>query len=149
VSVGGWGGSISVIPPASSGFVFAGPTTTLTTTASQSIVASGSAALATSGPTVTAQVAVCVSPTGANTPSTLDSIAGLETVGVGGPFTSTYAVSETGAPGAGTWDVGMCVVNEDSTTPIDQNQSSVGYAFVVNGTPVSELPKTTSKSSHH
>jgi hypothetical protein len=136
VSVGGWGGKIVVIPVAS-GWVFAGPTTTLTTTASQSIVASGSEALGTSGPTVLALVALCVSPTGANTPATLDPANGgnVEAIQVTSN-TLTYAVSETGAPGAGTWDVGMCVKNT-SPNPIDHPDFSIGWAFVANGTPVS------------
>jgi hypothetical protein len=138
VSVGGWGDQIDDIP-ANSGFVFAGPVTTLTTTASQSIIASGSAGLGTSGPTVVAAVAICVSPSGSNAPTYLDKSGNDPATDI--RVTSTllsYAASATGAPGAGTWHVGICVDNFDSTNPINFNDYSVGYAFVANGTPVSQ-----------
>jgi hypothetical protein len=71
VSVGGWAGSIGAVPPLSP-LVFVGPVTTQTTTATQSIVASGSAALGTTAGVTTIRVAVCKSPSGANTPAFLD-----------------------------------------------------------------------------
>jgi hypothetical protein len=138
VSVGGWGNQIASIP-AHSGFVFAGPVTTLTTTASQSIIASGSAGLGTTGPTVVASVAICVSPSAANTPTYLDTNGNDPATDI--RVTSTllsYAASATGAPGAGTWHVGICVDNLDSTYPINLPDYSVGWALVANGTPVSQ-----------
>jgi hypothetical protein len=137
VKIGGFGGLISAVPP-NPNWVFAGPVTTLTTTATQSIVVSGSAALGTSGATVLAAVGVCVSPTGASSPAPLDPGSFTEV-----KITSTRssdAASATGAPGAGTWDVGMCVNNGIGTDAINDNDWSVGYAFVANGTPVSEAP---------
>lgn len=151
VSVGGWAGPIGVIS-AASGWVFAGPVTTLTTTASQSIVASGSEALGTTGATVNAEISVCASPTGAGTPALLDPEGGGSDAYQFVPVTSTrssYAASAAGAPGAGTWDVGMCVQNTDPTNAIDSTDYSLGYAFVANGNPVSELPKSATKSSRH
>jgi hypothetical protein len=134
VQVGGFAGPIGGIPPIPlcCGVAWAGPVTTLTTTDTQSIVASGSAGLGTSGPTLTADVGICWAPLG-DYPQPLDSL--IEVT-----VTSTllsYAASATRALGKGTWNVGMCVGNPNATA-IDNTSSSVGYAFVVNGTPVSE-----------
>jgi hypothetical protein len=146
VSMGGWSGSVGTIAPAPSPtttqFVFAGPVTTLTTTATQSIAGSGSVALGTNSGTPLADVGVCVSPTGANTPAPLDN-------NTDGAFTElditttrqVYGESATGTPGAGTWDVGICVQNDSSTLAINNNDYSVGYAFVANGTVVSQAKK--------
>jgi hypothetical protein len=134
VSVGDFGGRVNVIP-ANPGWLFAGPVTTLKTTAAQSIVAAGSSVLATTGATVEADIGVCVSPAGANAPKPLHPAGGAFTFLRVTATLSTFPASAAGAPGAGTWDVGMCVQNED-IHPIDgENNQSVGYAFVANGTP--------------
>jgi len=44
-----------------------------------------------------------------------------------------------GAPGAGTWDVGMCVTNSAGAA-INANDWSIGWAFVSNGLPTSQAP---------
>src|SRR3954451_18523064 len=93
VSVGGFAGPIGVIPafPLCCGVAWAGPVTTLATTSTQSIVASGSAGLGTSGPTVNVIIAICVAPAG-DYPQPLDS-------GIGVSVTTTrlsYAASATG-----------------------------------------------------
>ncbi|HEX5193465.1 MAG TPA: hypothetical protein VFW09_11735 [Solirubrobacteraceae bacterium] len=132
VTFGSWAGAVSTIP-VSSGFVFAGPTTTLTTTTGQSIMATSEAALASAG--TTADVSICKAPA-SGTPVTL-----LDTV-VGGAFSNvtisttrvTYAANGTGSPGAGTWKIGECVDNTGTTNTITGNDWSLGYAFVVNGT---------------
>src|SRR5262249_24170402 len=129
VLVGGFAGGIDNIPPLS-GWVFAGPVTTLTTSDSQSIVGSGSSALRTTGPSLGADVTIRASPTGAGAPLPLDPENGGDDAFTIVTVTSTrlsYAGSATGAPGAGTWDVGMCVRNDDGTNPIDNNDFSVGY----------------------
>jgi len=131
VSVGWFAGPIGVIHAGS--WLWAGPVTTLTTTASQSIVASGSSVLGTTGPTVTAWITVCATTHGA-VPIPFNS----KWVEVDVTSTRlTYAASATVAEVAGTWDVGMCVWNQDFANPLDNNDWSEGYAFVVNGKPVS------------
>jgi hypothetical protein len=134
VSVGGFGGPIGTIPQVilCCGLMWAGQPTTLTTTSTQSIVASGSAALGTSGPTVAVTVGICVAPRGDYPQTFVRSIAASVTSN-----RLIYAVSAAGAPGAGTWDVGICVGNPSASNAIDNNDASVGYAFVTNGTPVS------------
>ena len=143
--MGGWSGQVAKIaPPASTAaeqFVFAGPVTTLTTTATQSIAASGSVALGSSGGAL-ADVGVCVSPTGAGTPTPLDTNTdGAFTQLVINGTREVYGESATGTPGAGVWDVGICVENHNTTNSINDNDFSVGYAFVANGTVVSQAKK--------
>jgi hypothetical protein len=139
VSIGGWSGRVDTIP-ANDTFVFAGATTKLTTAPGQSIAASGSAALATKvATTFTASVAVCIQPAAGGTLSLLDSNAN-------GAFTDvtitndtlSYAASAAGSPGAGTFNVGVCVRDESTSQAIDNADFSVGYAFVVNGTVTSD-----------
>jgi hypothetical protein len=90
-------------------------------------------------------VAVCKSPHGANTPSFLDTAPGgaFEIVEVN-TIRLTFAVSEVGAPGAGTWDVGMCVANLGAAA-VDSNDWSIGTAFVSNGLPTSQAPAKSAK----
>ncbi len=43
-----------------------------------------------------------------------------------------YAISQAASPGAGTWNVGMCVL-DDTTRPVDRQRRLLeGYAFVTN-----------------
>jgi hypothetical protein len=137
VSIGGFGGPIGEITNVSTlgtGLYWAGSWTTLTTKASQSIVASGSAIIGTSGTTETATVGICIAFPG-DYPQPLSS---HSLVGANATSTqSSYAVSATSAPGPGTWQVGMCASVELQPSPLDNNGAATGYAFVVNGTPVS------------
>jgi hypothetical protein len=122
-------------------FAGTGAITTVTTTATQSVVASGDAGLAVSAGTASVRIAMCVSPHGANTPALLDT-----STNGGGAFeidtVSTTRVSfganQVGTPGAGTWDVGECVTNLSTTQALDTNDFSTGYAFVSNGAATSQ-----------
>jgi hypothetical protein len=137
VSTGGWAGGVATIPGPSSGFIFAGKTATLTTTATQSIIASGSAAMGSAAAT-TAEIAICVEPSTGGTLKQLDSTSGsfyiiTSTAAVRG----VYPASAVGSPGAGTWLVGECVDNT-GTSAFNNNDFSIGYAFVANGIPTSQ-----------
>jgi hypothetical protein len=44
-----------------------------------------------------------------------------------------YAISMSGVPGAGSWNVGMCVDNLNAAD-LDNNDYSIGTAFVSNAT---------------
>jgi hypothetical protein len=135
VSFGSWAGPDNTIPT-SSGYVFAGPTTTLTTVAGQSIMASSEAALESPGG-ADANVTICKAPAATGTPVTF-----LDATAPGGAFSNvtvsatrlTYAAEGTGSPGAGTWKIGECVENTSATNTIGPNDYTLGYAFVVNGT---------------
>lgn len=150
VSMGNWQGSIGSIPAASTAFVFAGPTTTLTTNATQAVAGSGSAALATSATTANAEVSLCSQPQGGGTITPISqNTDAFEIVTV----TTTripFAISQAGVPGAGTWNIGMCVQDLSNTQAIDQNDWSIGYAFVVNssgGVTSATLKKLSSHAS--
>jgi hypothetical protein len=151
VSIGGWSGSIATIP-ANDTLVFAGPTTKVSTAAGQSIAASGSVALATKvATTFTASVAICTQPATGGALSLLDP-------NTNGAFTDvtitndtlSYAASATGSPAAGTWNVGVCVRDEStSSVAIDNPDFSVGYAFVVNGAVTSDIAHAARIASTH
>ena len=116
VTFGSFNGAVGTIP-VNSGFVFAGPTTTLTTTASQSIMASSEAPLGTSAGTAVVEVSICKSPATGTPSLTL-----LDTLTPAGYSISTasttrvpFAADSAGAPGAGTWKIGECVNNTSTT----------------------------------
>jgi hypothetical protein len=133
LSFGSWAGAVGTIA-ASSSFTFTGPTTTLTTTAGQTINATSEASLGVATTATTGAITICKSPaTGTPSLSPLDPVAGTAVSVVN--FTTnklTYAANGTGTPGAGTWKIGECV--EDNGT-LDNTDWALGYAFVVNGTP--------------
>jgi hypothetical protein len=135
LSLGNWTGGIQSIP-ANSGFVFAGPQTTLTTTATQTIVASSEAAMATPATTTTtAEVSICKQPTtGTPTVTLLDQkVNGAFSIVTVGDTRISYPADAVGAPGvAGTWKIGECVDNTGATNAINNNDFVMGYAFVVN-----------------
>jgi hypothetical protein len=132
VTTGSWSGTTATIP-VSSGFVFAGTPATLTTTAVQRFTVSGSAALATGATTATIEVSICIQPSAGGTIKELNPAPG-------GAFESAiatttripFAAAATGVPGAGTWNVGLCIDNTSATQAIDNNDWSIGYAQVTN-----------------
>lgn len=131
VSVGTWAGQVGVIP-ANSGIVFAGPTATLTTTATQRVLASGSAALATGTGSVSFQLGICKQPSAGGTisilnlnPTAYDSVLATTT-------RIPFAMSDSGVPGAGTWNIGICVASPLSSQAINNNDQSIGWAIVTN-----------------
>jgi hypothetical protein len=142
VTFGNWAGMTAHIA-GNSGFVFAGPTTTLRTTASQSIVASSSSALGATTAT-TAQITICkASATGKPTPLDTKVADAYAIVNVGTTRLG-YPASASGSPGAGTWRIGECVDNT-TANPIDDPDWTLGYAFVVNG---SAGPGSTAAVTH-
>jgi hypothetical protein len=147
VSVAGFANGVNTITGPSVVFVFAGtPASVTTTSATQIILASGSAALGTSTGTALIHFGMCVQPSAGGTVALLDTVVGgayeAETVTT---TRSTFAVSEAGSPGAGTWKVGPCVVNT-SAQSVDNNDFAIGYAEVTGGTLTSQV---LSKSAKH
>jgi hypothetical protein len=142
VTFGSWAGQTANIA-GNSGFVFAGPTTTLKTTAAQSVIASSSSALA-AGPDTVADITICKASTnGEPTPLNTKVADAYEIVDVGSTR-SSYPASASGSPGAGTWRIGECV-NNNTANPIDDSDFTIGYAFVVNG---SAAPGSTPAIAH-
>jgi hypothetical protein len=137
ISIGDWTGGIAAIP-VTSGFVFAGPTTTLTTTATQTIIATSEAAMATPATTTTtADVSICKAPT-TGAPVTLLNlkVGGAFSIVTIGDTRISYPANATGVPGTGTWKIGECVNNTGATNAINNNDFAMGYAYVVNGSVV-------------
>jgi hypothetical protein len=132
VQIASWQGGIGTITANNPNYVFAGPTSSLTTTDSQSIAASGSAALGAAAP-ASVRVTVCKQP---STGGDLTPLASSSSVYEGVTVQTTrltFAISEAGAPGAGTWNIGMCV-RDNTAQAVDNNDWSIGYAFVTNST---------------
>jgi hypothetical protein len=55
-----------------------------------------------------------------------------------------FAISMSGVPGAGSWNVGVCVHNPNQTD-LDNNDSSTGTAFVSNATFIPPPPPVQSE----
>jgi hypothetical protein len=135
VTIGSWSGFIHTIPARSTAFVFAGPTTTLKTNATQTIMASGVAALGISEQLATGEefnVSICRQPAAGGAITVLDAHNDddFEDV-IATSNRIPYAISMSGLPGAGSWNVGMCVENLNAID-LDNNDYSIGTAFVSN-----------------
>ena len=139
VQVAGWSGNIGTIAT-SSGTVFAGPTARVTTTAADpTILASGSASLATSAGSPHGYIAICYQASTGGALHFLDSNPGNAAEGITPNANPMVAgVSQVGAPGAGTWNVGVCVDDLSATQAWDHNDWSIGWAMVTAGSPTSE-----------
>jgi hypothetical protein len=140
VQVAGWSGGIDTIAANGSELVFAGPTATVTTTAADpTIVASGSAALAVSTGSSSGIMAICYeAASGGSAPQALDdNTQGANQAITVGTASTAQAASQTGAPGAGTWKVGICVENQSSQA-WDDSDWSIGWAMVTAGAPTSQ-----------
>lgn len=128
--IGTFGGDVGTIPGNVDAFVFAGPTTQVTTSATQGLTASGSASLGASNP-VTVDVGICKQSAPSGPVTILAANQDLfQVVDLTANLTS-YGISQTAAPGAGTWNVGMCV-RDNSAQAVDNTDFSEGYAFVTN-----------------
>jgi hypothetical protein len=137
VTIGSWSGGIDPIPAHSTAFVFAGPTTSLKTSATQTITASGVAALGTSEKLATSEefnLSICRQPAAGGAITVLDGNTDddFEDV-IATSNRIPYAISMSGLPGAGSWNVGMCVDNLNATD-LDNNDYSIGTAFVSSAT---------------
>jgi hypothetical protein len=147
VQLGSWAGDVATLTgPGGTTRSFLGPTTTLATTATQSIAASGSAALGTTTATTQIALGICIQPSTGGTVSLLDPNPGtaIEVVTVN-TTRIPYAAAGAGTPGAGTWNVGICAVDLTGQS-VDSNDWSLGFAFVSNGALV---PGSTSLRHSH
>jgi hypothetical protein len=151
ITIGNWSGFIRTIPARTTEFVFAGPTTTLKTNATQTITASGVAALGTtdqlekgvSGTPEEFNVSICRQPAVGGAITVLDGNNDRDFEGVIATSNRIpYAISMSGLPGAGSWNIGMCVENPNATD-LDNNDDSIGTAFVSNATFIPSSPPAT------
>jgi hypothetical protein len=134
VATSTFSGSIGAISAGATQFVFAGPTVNVTTTASQEITGAVQAPLGTTSTSGTASFGYDLCYRAANTANTLINFAGSNnSVGeineTAGRLSFTAAASVI--PGAGTWEVGYCVINSGSVA-LDDNDKANGWIVITN-----------------
>ena len=124
-------GFIGSIAGNSTVYVFAGPTATVITTAGQRMTGAAEApmGLASGGPQ-TARYGLCYQP----------SAGGIMTNFAGGAYSvgqfttnrSAWTAAGSVVPGAGTWIVGFCVLNNGGALAIDNNDYVNGWVQITN-----------------
>lgn len=131
VSIGVWGGFVGSIAGSSSGWVFAGPTTVVTTVAGQRITGAAQAplGLASGGPQ-TFEYDICYQPSGGG--SLTNFSGGAFSIGQITTTRSSWPAMGSKSPGAGTWKVGYCVLNNGGAIAISNNDFVNGWVLVHN-----------------
>jgi hypothetical protein len=140
VSIAGWGGLIpnTLSTPADTSaagnYVFAGPTTTITTLENQRVTGAASAPLAHTlimNPPRQFRYGLCFQPADGGA---LTNFAGDNySVGELNNFRTSWTASATRVPGAGTWNVGFCVASA-TNVPVMYNDNDFvnGWVMVTN-----------------
>lgn len=131
VAIHAFAGPISTISDGTPNYTFAGPTVTITTTATQRLTGSASLRLANqTGSVPTVRIGLCyrTSPGG-----TITNFVGGPHVAINVPAAqqALYPASASVVPGAGTWDVGACARSE-GPVPLTGNGNSNGWIMVTN-----------------
>jgi hypothetical protein len=129
VTIASWVDFNTGVSANSTAFVFDGPTATVTTNSTQRITASGTIDLATSGGTASLDVAICIQPSAGGVIGELGS--GVYRLVTASTTSVPISSAQSGVPGAGTWNIGMCVF-DNSAQAVNANGNSTGYAFVTN-----------------
>jgi hypothetical protein len=139
-SIGTFAGFIPPLDVSSNDWVFAGPTTTVTTNTTQSLVGAAEAPLAVSsgGPQQLFAYGLCYQPSGGGTISHF--FGDVSSRHSEGELTSTlmsWTAAASVVPGAGTWNVGFCVrALRVGLEEIDRTGNVNGWVQVVNRPPV-------------
>jgi hypothetical protein len=133
VTTGVFNGGIAPLAGGSSVYVFAGPTATVTTTASQRLTGAAEAPLgsSTASPSTgqTFVFGLCYQPSAGGT---VVNFAGSNySLGTVFPQQRAFATAASVVPGAGTWRVGFCVDNISSAA-IDSTDDVSGWVQVTN-----------------
>jgi len=129
VVTGVWSGVVATLP-VNAAYVFAGPFTTVTTTATQRLTAAGTAVLAATADNFTrAEVGLCFQ-NNAN-PGVLTPFAVTASIPEFLWFRLPYSAASSVVPGAGTWRVGFCVRNT-GVSSLNDNQVANGWVQVTN-----------------
>jgi hypothetical protein len=131
VATGVFGGFVSALPGSSGVYVFAGPTATVTTAAGQRLTGAAEApmGLGAGSAAQTANVDLCYQP---NAGGALLNFSGSN-YSIHRFVAERRAYTAVGSvvPGAGTWKVGMCVLN-GGAAQISDNDYVNGYVQVTN-----------------
>jgi hypothetical protein len=131
VSTAEWTGLVGGIPGGTNNYVFAGPTGTVTTTATQRVTASASAAMGAASGTESTTLALCKQPDAGGALSELGGVDHFQAAVAMDTPERVYSESQSGVPGAGTWKIGLCIQNPGATA-ITHNDYSIGWAIVTN-----------------
>jgi len=133
VTVAAFNGFIPAsIAGSSAVYIYAGPTASVTTTATQKLVAAASASVGLATP-VASQIfdyGLCYSPSAGGT---LTNFAGAINYisGIKNSTRQSLSASASVIPGAGTWNVGFCIRN-GTAAALDSNDYMNGWVMVVN-----------------
>jgi hypothetical protein len=131
VATGSFGGLVASIPGNGGAYVFAGPTATVTTTATQSLTGAAEApiGLAAGSAAGQARIGLCYQATAGGA---INVFAGLNySIHRVVAERRAYSAAGTVVPGAGSWRVGMCVWNM-AAGAISDNDYVNGYVQVTN-----------------
>jgi hypothetical protein len=140
VSIAGWGGSIpnTLVTPgdtsAAGNYVFAGPTTPITTLENQRVTGAAEAPLAhttVNNPPRPFRYGLCFQPVDGGA---LTNFAGDNySVGELNNFRTSWTASATRVLGAGTWNIGFCVASA-TNVPVTYNDNDFvnGWVMVTN-----------------
>jgi hypothetical protein len=113
-------------------YVFAGPTTTVVTTAPQRLVGAAEAPLGLSaGADQSFEYGLCYQDSTNIAAPINNFVGGGFSIGVVTTQRQTYAATATVVPGAGSWKVGFCVHNNNAGT-ISNNDFVNGWVMVTN-----------------
>jgi hypothetical protein len=131
VTTGVFNGLVSTMVGNTLGYVFAGPTATVTTTASQRLTGAAEASLGSSasGSGQWFNYGLCYQPSAGGT---ITNFAGANfSTGLAYTPPRTFAATASVVPGAGTWKVGFCVENYHANN-MDANGNTNGWVQVTN-----------------
>jgi hypothetical protein len=131
VATGAFSGFVNAVAGSSTVYVFAGPTASVTTTANQRLTGAAEApiALAAGSPQQDARYGLCYQP---NAGGTLTNFVGFNySIGQFTTVRHAWAAAASVVPGAGTWNVGFCVMNS-GTGQINNNDYMNGWVQVTN-----------------
>jgi hypothetical protein len=131
VATAAFSGFVSAIAGNSAAYVFAGPTAQVTTTMGQRLTGAAEApiALATASPQQNARYGLCYQPSGGGA---LTNFVGFNfSIGQFTTLRTSWAAAASTVPGAGTWNVGFCVLNEGANQ-ISNNDYMNGWVQVTN-----------------
>jgi hypothetical protein len=132
VATGFFGGLVSAITGNSLAYVFAGGTVLVTTTATQRLTGAAEApmGLAAGAAAQTAFIDLCYQPAAGGALSNFSG--GFYSIHRMVAERRAYTAVGTVVPGAGSWNVGLCVRNGGGGATISDNDYTNGYVQVTN-----------------
>jgi hypothetical protein len=128
--VNGFAGPIAAINGSSTIYVFAGPTATVSTSATQKLVGTAEAPLALfNGVPQDFRYGLCYQSTAGGNP--INFFGAAESQGQVTTIRQSWTAVGTVQPGAGTWNIGFCILNSGPNN-INNNDDVNGWVMVTN-----------------